>query len=186
MNIIDYIILIPLVYFTVKGVLRGFFKEVSSLVGIVLGVILGNVYQPELSKVLYNWFPDNKYIPLISLALIFTLIFIVCALAGWALRMLFKKASLGWFERLMGGVFAAAKIGFLSYVAIILLTFYVTATAPLISESVLAPWIIKSYQSVSGLVSPDHYENWKNKIIGKAKDLNKKVLDKVKNENSEK
>ena len=179
MNIIDYIILIPLVYFTVKGVLRGFFKEISSLAGIVLGVLLGNVYQPELSKLLYNYFPDSKYVPLISLALIFVVIFILCSLAGWGLRQLFKKASLGWFDRLMGGVFAAAKIGFLSYVAIIILTFYVSATGPLISDSVLAPWIIKSYQTTAGLISPDHYNNWKKKIVGKAQELNKKVIEKV-------
>ena len=179
MNIIDYLILIPLVYLTVKGVLRGFIREVSSLAGIILGIWLGNVYQPDVSKLLYHYLPDSKFIPLISLALIFIVILILCNLAGWGLRLLFKKTLLGWFDRLLGGVFAVLKTIIIAYVAIIILTFYVSATGPLISESLLAPWIIRSYQSIISLVSPDQYENWKRKIIGKGSKINSIIFEKV-------
>ena len=181
MNILDYIILIPLVYFTVKGVLRGFFRETASLAGIFLGIWLGNVFQPDLSKILYRHLSDSDFIPLISLALIFAVVLILCNLAGWGLRLLFKKTSMGWFDRVMGGVFAVLKTIFLAYVAIIILTFYVPAKAPLISESLLAPWIIKSYQSIVGLVSPDHYNNWKKKIMGQTSKINS-IFEKEKND----
>ena len=176
MNILDYIILIPLVYLTVKGVFRGFVREAASLAGIILGIWLGNIFQPDVSEVLSRYLGKSDFIPLISLALIFVVILILCNLAGWGLRFLFKKALLGWFDRLMGGVFAVLKTIFLAYAVIIILTFYVPARAPLITESLLAPWIIRSYQSIVGLVSPDHYKNWKKKILGKTGKVNSIIL----------
>ena len=181
MNILDYIILIPLLYLTIKGVIRGFIREVSSLAGIILGIWLGNLYQPEVSGLLYKFLPGTRFIPLISLSLIFIVVLILCNLAGWGLKLLFKKVFLGWFDRLMGGVFAVIKTIFLAYVAIIILTFYVPTKSPLIAESVLAPWIIKSYQSIIGLVSPDQYNNWKKKILGKTGKINSIIFEKGKN-----
>ena len=87
---------------------------------------------------------------------------------------------LGWFDRLMGGVFAVLKTIFLAYVVIILLTFYVPAKSPLIAESVLAPWIIKSYQAVTGLVAPHQYDNWKRKILGKTGSIKSIIFEKGK------
>ena len=180
MNVIDYLILIPLIYLTVKGVLRGFIREIASLAGIVLGVWLGIVYQSEISRVLYRHFSDSQLIPVISMALIFAVILILCNLAGWGLKLLFKKVFLGWFDRIMGGVFAVFKTIFVAYVAIIILTFYVSAATPLITESLLAPWIIKSYQSTIGRISPDHYNNLKKKILGKADKINSIISEKEK------
>jgi len=180
MNILDYIILVPLIYLTVKGVLRGFIQEAASLVGIILGIWLGNVFQPDLSRILCRFLPDSDIIPLVSIALIFAVILILCNLAGWGLRLAFKKVFLGWIDRLMGGVFAVLKTIFLTYVFIIILTFYVPAKAPLITESLLAPWIIKSYQSIVGLISPDHYNQWKKKILGKTSKVNSTIFEKEK------
>jgi membrane protein required for colicin V production len=182
MNILDYLILIPLIYLTVKGVLRGFIREAASLAGILIGIWLGIVYQPVVSKILYRYFTDSRLIPLISTALIFVVILILFNLGGWGLRLLFKKVFLGWFDRLMGGVFAVLKTMFLAYVVIIILTFYVSTTTPLITESLLAPWVIKSYQATIGRISPGHYNNWKKKILGKTSRINSIIFEKEKND----
>lgn len=181
MNILDYIILVPLIYLTIKGVMRGLIREVASLAGIILGIWLGMLYQPEVTEVIRHYLPETKFIPIISLALIFVLMVMICNLAGWGIRFIFKKVLLGWFDRLMGGLFAVIKTILLSYVAIIILTFYMPQNAPLISESLLAPWIIKSYQTITGMVSPDHYEKWKKKILGQTGKINRIIFEKDKN-----
>jgi membrane protein required for colicin V production len=186
MNILDYIILVPLLYLTIKGIIRGIIREIASLAGIILGIWLGMVYQEELSIVIRGYLPDNRFIPIISIALIFVLMVIICNLAGWALKLIFKKVFLGWFDRLMGGVFAVVKTIFIAYVVIVILTFYMPQNAPLISESVLAPWIIKSYQQIIGLVSPDHYNKWKKKIIGQTGKINSIIFEKDKNDRPKK
>lgn len=181
MNILDYIILVPLIYLTIKGVMRGLIREIASLAGIILGIWLGMLYQPEVTGVIRQYLPETKFVPIISLALIFVLMVIICNLAGWGIRFIFKKVSLGWFDRVMGGFFAVIKTILLSYVVIIILTFYMPQNAPLISESLLAPWIIKSYQTITGMVSPDHYEKWKKKILGQTGKINNIIFEKDKN-----
>jgi membrane protein required for colicin V production len=181
MNILDYIILVPLLYLTIKGIMRGLIKEIASLAGIILGIWLGMVYQPDVTEIIRHYLPDTKFIPIISIALIFVLMVIICNLAGWGIRLVFKKVLLGWFDRLMGGLFAVIKTVFLAYVVIVLITFYMPQNAPLISESVLAPWIIKSYQTIINVVSPDHYNKWKKKIIGQTGKINSIIFEKDKN-----
>ena len=166
--------------------MKGFFREITSIAGIILGLWLGNVFQPDVSRILYRFFPDSEFVPLISLAIIFILMLVLCNLAGWGLRLLFKKTHMGWFDRLMGGVFAVLKTIILAYIAIIILTFYVPTKAPVITESLLAPWIIKSYQSITGLISPEHYETWKKKILGKTGKINSIIFEKEKNDKSNK
>jgi membrane protein required for colicin V production len=186
MNILDYIILVPLLYLTIKGIIRGLIRELASLAGIILGIWLGNLYQPEVTGVISRYLPETRFMPLVSLALVFILMVILCNLAGWGVRFIFKKALLGWFDRLMGGVFAVIKTIFLAYVFIIILTFYTPKNGPLISESLLAPWIIRSYQYITDLVSPDHYEKWKKKIVGQADRINSIIKEKDKNDRPEK
>jgi membrane protein required for colicin V production len=181
MNILDYIILVPLLYLTIKGIMRGLIREIASLAGIILGIWLGMVYQPDVTEIIRHYLPDTKFVPIISIALIFVLMVIICNLVGWGIRLVFKKVLLGWFDRLMGGLFAVIKTVFLAYVVIVLITFYMPQNAPLISESVLAPWIIKSYQTIINLVSPDHYNKWKKKIIGQTGKINSIIFEKDKN-----
>ena len=80
---------------------------------------------------------------------------------------------------MMGAVFAVLKTIFVTYMAIIILTFYIPSKTPLITDSLLAPWIIKSYQSITNLISPDHYERLKKRIVGKTNKVNEIITDKI-------
>ena len=180
MNLLDYIIIITLVFFTVKGVLKGFIREIASLAGIILGFWLGIRYIPEVTQFLSGYVPDSRFLPLISFALIFAAVLIICNVIGWALRLFFKKVFLGWFDKLMGAVLAVLKTILLTYFFIVILTFFVPAKAPLIADSLLAPWVIKSYQAMVLLVSPDHYKNLKKKILGQKEKISKALVDEIK------
>jgi membrane protein required for colicin V production len=91
MNILDYIILVPLLYLTIKGIIRGLIREVASLAGIVLGIWLGNIYQPEVTGILSRYLPETRFMPLVSLALVFILVLILCNLAGLGIRLILKR-----------------------------------------------------------------------------------------------
>jgi len=171
MNVLDIIIIATMVFFVVKGVLRGFIREVASLAGIILGILLASAFQPQVTTYLKPYLPDTSYLSLISFAAIFILILVLCNLLGWGLQHFFSKVFLGWLDRTLGAALAILKGVILTYLVIVLLTFFLPARTPLIAGSVLAPWIIVSYQTVVGLISPDHYEQWKKKLIGKAKEM---------------
>ena len=73
----------------------------------------------------------------------------------------------------MGATFAVLKTILITYFMIVILTVFVPAGAPLIADSLLAPYVIKSYQSIISLVSPDHYRNLKKKLIGEKEKVTK-------------
>lgn len=173
MNLLDLVIVSTVLFLVVKGLLRGFIRELASLAGLILGILLGNQFQPEMTLYLKSYLPWMDYLPLLSFAVLFTLIFIACNLMGFLLKLLFSKAFLGWLDRALGVCLALAKGVILIYFVMVILMFFVPAKTPLIAESKLAPWIIVSYQSMIKLVSPAQYENWRKRLFGEEKGAGK-------------
>ena len=59
MNVLDIIIIATMIFFVVKGVLRGFIREVASLSGIILGIWLANEYHPYMTTYLKPHLPET-------------------------------------------------------------------------------------------------------------------------------
>jgi len=170
MNPLDLIILAAMVFFIVRAIFRGFFREIGSLAGIVFGIWLAAVYHPQVTAYLKQYVPAGKLLPLIGFALIFAAVVVLCNLAGWGMKTIMKKLLFGWADRGLGVGLAILKGILVAYLVIVLMTFYVPSQAPLIAESKLAPLIIRSYHSLMGLGSPASYQNWKRKFLGETND----------------
>lgn len=166
MNILDIIIVAVLAFFLVRGIYRGFFREIGSLAGVILGIWLANLYQPRLTQLLGSFLPKGTFLPLISFALIFLLILVGCNLISWWLKMLFKKALLGGADRVVGAGVALLKGVIIIYFFILMMTFFFPSKSPLIAQSKMAPVIISSYQSMVNLISPDAYRRLKEQFMG--------------------
>lgn len=182
MNPLDIAILATMIFLVVRGVLRGFMREVASLAGIVLGIWLAIRFETQVSGYLRPHLPSNQYLPLISFGVLFTLILLCCNLLGWVLSLAFKKALLGWADRILGAVLAVTKGVIITYLAIVLLTFYLPSQAPLIAKSKLAHLVTKSYQRIISLISPDHYQNLKKRFLGNGKKAGELVARKQESE----
>ena len=177
MNLLDLVIVSTLIFLVVKGLIRGFIRELASLAGVILGILLGNHFQPEMTLYLKSYLPSTEYLPLVSFASLFALVFITCNLLGFLLKLLFSKAFLGWLDRTLGVCLALAKGVILIYLVIVILMFFMPAKTPLIAQSKLAPWIIVSYQSMINLISPNQYENFRKRLFGGEKGLGKEHAD---------
>lgn len=169
MNILDFIILGLLAFFLIKGIFRGFFREIASLAGIIVGLLIGNHYHPQMATYLQAYIPLEKALPLISFIIVFILVVIGFHLFGFLLHSLFKRLLIGWFDRTLGICFALIKGVIVSYLLIVLLTFFVPSTSPLIASSKSARLVIITYQSMARLISPDIYQRWKAKISKESK-----------------
>jgi len=180
MNLLDILIICTMVFLIVKGVLRGFIREIASLAGVILGILLGSHFQPQMTELIKRVLNPNPFLALISFGVVFVMVLVGCNLLGWLLNMAFKKAFLGWVDRLLGLGFALLKGVLITYLAIVILTFFLPSGTPLIARSRMAPWIIVSYQSIVGLISPDHYQRWKKKFMEKKEQLGDKSPDKPK------
>jgi membrane protein required for colicin V production len=165
MNLLDLVIIATMIFLIVRGVFRGFFMEVGSVAGVVLGVWLANHYQPQMTNYLKAYLPSGNFLPMISFAVIFISVLVLCNLLGWSLKVIMKKAFFGWADRTLGAGLAIIKGVIITYLVIVLLTFFVPSKTPLIAQSRLAPLVITSYQSMISLISPSFYQRWKKKFL---------------------
>ena len=181
MNLLDISIIVIMIFFIVRGLFRGFFMEIASLAGVILGILLGLRLHPLMTGVLRPYLPsiDNFFLQLISFAIIFAVVLILCNLTGLGLKIILKKTSLGWTDKGLGAGLAVLKGIIITYIAIVILTFFVPSTAPLVARSKLAPWIISSYQSIVSLISPEFYQSWKRRFIGQKKKIDEVVSKKI-------
>ena len=168
MNLLDIVIITILSVFLIIGLWRGFFRAVSFFAGIVLGLWLGMTYTNNLASLIKPQIPSlpDSALQIICFSLFFISIVFVFNVIGWGLQRAFKKISLGWLDKLLGALFASGAGVILIYLIIVVLTFFLPAKTPLIANSELSPWIVKSYQSMIRLVSPEYYHSVKGKIIG--------------------
>lgn len=167
MNLLDVAILAVMIFLVVRGIMRGFFREVGSLAGVVFGIWLGIVYQPRAEAWLEPYLGTIPFLPLLAFGIIFTAVLCSCNLLGWLLKVVANKLFFGWADRSFGAGLAVLKGIILTYLAIVLITFMVPSQAPLVAQSKLAPIIVASYQAVTGLINPGAYERWRDRLLGK-------------------
>jgi len=115
MNTIDIIIGIILIFGTVNGFLKGLFVEVTTLVGLVLGVYGAIHFSHFLANFLKDYMTwDESMLQLVSFAGTFLIILIGMVLLGKAMTKIAETIALGFFNKLVGAIF-----GFLKYALIL-------------------------------------------------------------------
>jgi len=145
MNWLDITLLIFLLIGLWKGVLNGFFVELSSFVALVAaiyGSIYFSNYAGDYLREQLDW--DETYITIASFIITFLIIIITITLVGKALTKIINTAQLGLLNKIAGGIFGLIKIAF---IASVLLMFINTAATELDliedtrEESMVYPYI---------------------------------------------
>lgn len=115
MNTIDIIIGIILIFGTVNGFMKGLFVEVTTLVGLVLGVygaIHFSYFLGDFLKDSMAW--DESMIQVVAFGGTFLIILIALVLLGKAMTKIAETIALGFFNKMVGAIF-----GFLKYALIL-------------------------------------------------------------------
>ncbi len=123
MNSIDIVLALFLAYGFIKGLFKGLFVEVASLLALILGIYGAIHFSDFIGNYLYdllNW--DKKYVGLTSFIITFILIVIAITLLGKFFTKLADFASLGLLNKLLGGVFGLLKITLI--LSVLLMYFY--------------------------------------------------------------
>ena len=120
MSWLDIIILLPLLIGLVRGLMKGLVIEITSIVAIILGVVGSRLWGAMFATWLLRQFawPESVCVVL-AYALLFLGISILLHLVAKLLTKLFKKISLGWLNRLLGGVFGTLKWGIIVLVMVL-------------------------------------------------------------------
>ena len=120
MSWLDIIILLPLLIGLVRGLMKGLVIEITSIVAIILGIVGSRLWGAMFATWLLHQFawPESVCVVL-AYALLFLGISILLHLLAKLLTKLFKKVSLGWLNRLLGGLFGILKWGIIVLVMVL-------------------------------------------------------------------
>ena len=172
MNTFDIIIAALLLFGFVRGLMKGLFVEVASLVALVAGVygaIHFSYFIGDWLKDSVDW--DEKYISLAAFAGTFVVIIVVIALMGKILTKIADFASLGILNKILGGVFGALKIGLILSVIFIFFG-KMNDTIPFVSQESLNESILyKPVKKIAPTIFPSIIKD------GEEEDEEKNVLD---------
>jgi len=167
MNTFDIVIAALLIFGFIRGLNRGLFVEVASLVALIAGIygaihfsyFIGNFLADNVS-----W--DEKYIIIVSFAITFAIIVVVIALFGKMLTKIADFAALGLLNKLLGGLFGGLKIGLI--LSIVLIVFSKLNNAiPFVSDDLKEDAVL--YEPVKNL-APALFPNFL-KVVEEETDL---------------
>ena len=155
MNVLDIALGALILFGLVRGLMKGLFVEVASIVALILGIygaIHFSNFVAEFLESRVSW--DEQYINITAFAITFILIVIAIAMAGKALTKLADFASLGILNKLLGAVFGALKVGLI--LSIILIVFNkMNSSIPLIEEHEIEDSILYNpVKSIAPLIFP--------------------------------
>ncbi|CAM1351650.1 CvpA family protein [Tenacibaculum crassostreae] len=155
MNTFDIIIAALLLFGFVRGLMKGLFVEVASLVALIAGVygaIHFSYFIGDWLKDSVDW--DEKYISLAAFAGTFVVIIVIIALLGKILTKIADFASLGILNKILGGVFGALKIGLILSVIFIFFG-KMNDTIPFVSQDSLDESILyKPVKKIAPTIFP--------------------------------
>ncbi|WP_299126708.1 CvpA family protein [uncultured Winogradskyella sp.] len=156
MSLIDIILAALLLFGFIRGIFKGLFVEIASLVALVLGVygaIHFSYFAAELLESRVDW--NEKTINIVAFAITFVIIVLAISLAGKALTKLADFAALGIINKLAGGAFGALKIGLILSVLLIVFN-KLNNTLPFMEKEDLEESVLyEPVKSLAPLVFPN-------------------------------
>jgi len=114
MNGLDYLIILFLGYFAVRGMQRGIVRIVFDLVGLIGGVLLSIRYYPYFVTYFQKTFSLSQHVAIgISVVFILMAMISISIILGRLLDQIVTMTGLGLFNRLLGGGLGVVKGFFL-------------------------------------------------------------------------
>jgi membrane protein required for colicin V production len=109
MSWIDYAVLGVLAVSVVLGLVRGFVREVLSLLGWLLALYLAAVFATDAAMWLPQDFATLMIRQLIAALAIFLVVSVVTGILAWLIAKLVHSVGLGLIDRLLGAMFGFAR-----------------------------------------------------------------------------
>ena len=160
MNILDILLAALLLFGLVRGLMKGLFVEVASLIALVAGVYGALHFSNFAAEFLIervDW--NEKTVNIVAFAITFVIIVLAISLAGKALTKLADFAALGFLNKFLGGVFGALKIGLI--LSVVLLIFNnLNNKIPFVDEEDLeASVLYEPVKSLAPMLFPNFLHN---------------------------
>ena len=143
MNWVDIIIVIILAIGLGKGLANGFVRGIFGIAALVLGVVIAAGNYERVAEVLLSRLQvgaDGQAI--IAFLIVFVIVLILVSVVGRLIAKALKLASLGWMDRLAGGVLGLIMASLFTGVVLLLVVMAGLESNTGVARSVVAPTVI--------------------------------------------
>ena len=105
---LDLVLTVFVAFLLVKGIWKGFVKEISGILAVVGGVITSFMFHSAAEEFLSRYF-GPKYLGFVAYSILFIAAYLGIMLLGSFIDRVVKSVMLGSFNRILGGVFGLLK-----------------------------------------------------------------------------
>lgn len=137
----DWLIVAVIALNVVLAAMHGFFAELLSMAGLVIGYIVAAWQYQRLADWLMTFLKSELLAQIFGFMMIFFAILIVFGIAGRIARKLMKEVGLSGFDRFLGAMLGVLKGALVVSVVLMGLTAF-TPTSSLLEKSELAPYFL--------------------------------------------
>ncbi len=163
MSVLDIFFVIVLVFFLLRGLYRGLFLEIASIVGLVAGFLAANRFYMDVYPWVQQIINSQEWAQIVSYAGVFLLVLVAVLILGSFLRSLLRMVMLGWLDTLGGGLFGLLKSGFICSLVLLLLTVVLPKDHELIANSKIAPYVFEFTNNLAAYLPEDLKETFADK-----------------------
>ncbi|MBQ9105531.1 MAG: CvpA family protein [Mailhella sp.] len=148
-NMLDCVLLVILLFFGVKGLIRGLVQEVAGLLGVAAGILLARTFGTSLAPILTQYGVSSSFSPLLSMALLFLAGVFLVGIIAHILHNLLESAFAGGIDRFLGLFAGLAKgllfAGLIGYIAVRLVP-----EMTIVKQSQVLPPLMSFIQALAG------------------------------------
>lgn len=151
MTALDIGVIVVIAFFLTRGVWIGFVRQIAFILALSLGYVAAGSYYPELSQHLTTiQTPQLRFV--VTYGVLFFTTYVVIMVLGLGLKKVVQISFLGWFDRLLGGVFGLCKAVFIATMVFMALTGIFANSTAFLEKSFFAPYLQISSQAVTSII----------------------------------
>lgn len=139
MTLFDYLVLFVLICSIVISTLRGLVKEILSLLGWIVALVVANAYSAELAQWLPAAIPGNAARLIVAFIALFIGVRLLMALLTMAVDAVVKSSGLTLADRGLGGLFGLARGVVLVLAAVLVCGMTAIPQQPFWKEALFSP-----------------------------------------------
>ena len=177
-NLLDIFVCIVLAIALIRGILVGFVRSISGLLGLVAGFWTAINYHQLLSQRLHYLIKDQTICFVTGFFLLFFVVYLFFVITGYLLRVFLKAMNLGLLDRGLGGILGAVKGLIVVAIVCFLLTMLLPTKSTFLSRSFFYPRLTILFRTMTTMVPSDLKANfmWRwRKFIGESQNVKKRI-----------
>jgi membrane protein required for colicin V production len=153
-NLLDLCLLIVMVFFLVKALMRGFVREVIGLVGAVAAIVTSVMFYEPLGRMLADLTAIKAaWWPAVAFALILLVVFSIFLYIGSMLHRLILSGPLSGLDRLLGAGVGLVKGLLICYLLInLLLLVNPFKTLEPLQKSMVSPYVVRAGNFIKDMI----------------------------------